>query len=214
MSWFYHVGRVLVRILVTLFTRLRVIGKENIPSEGPLLIIANHLNLADPPILAICIGRKVMFMAKEELFRSRFCGYFMRGFGAFPVHRGRLVRVAFRNSKQVLAEGMGLVMFPEGGRSRSRKLQPGFPGAALVALRCCVPILPVGISGTEKIKGLGWLMHRPEITVNIGRPFQLLSVNGKPTKEELAKLTDDLMAHVAGLLPSEYVGKYRRREIR
>jgi len=214
MPWFYYVARALVKILVTLFTRLRVIGKENIPGEGPLLIVANHLNLADPPILGIIFGRKVVFMAKEELFRSWFCGYFMRGFGAFPVHRRRLDRNALHEATRVLKQGKGLVVFPEGSRSRSKRLQPGLPGAAVVALRSRVPLLPVGISGTEKIKGVAWIFRRPEITVNIGRPFQITSVNGRPTKEELIRLTDGIMGHIAGLLPPKYVGRYKRQGVK
>lgn len=103
------------------------------------------------------------------------------------------------------------MMFPEGGRSKTSKLQRGFSGSARMALHHSVPILPVGISGTEKIKGLGWLLRRPEIRVNIGRPFNIHAANGKLNREELEKLTDDIMAQIALLLPGQYVGEYRRK---
>ena len=208
MPWFYYVGRVMVWVLLSLLTRWRVRGKENIPSQGPLLIVTNHLNLADSPLLGVSLSRKVVFMAKEELFRSSFSGYFIRSFGAFPVHRGQLDREALRQADQALAQGQALVMFPEGMRSRGGQLRRAFPGSALIALRSGAPILPVGITGTEKIKGAAWLLRRPQITVNIGHPFHLPPVSSKLTKAELAELTNYIMGHIAELLPLEYRGHY------
>lgn len=208
MPWFYYVGRLVVRMLLLLLTRWRVKGRENVPSQGSLLVVANHLNLADPPLLAVSLGRKAIFMAKEELFRFRLSGYFIHGFGAFPVHRRQLDRKALRQAGQVLGEGLALVMFPEATRSKSAQLQPAFSGSALIALRSGVPILPIGITGTERIKGVAWLLHRPEITVNIGHPFHLPPASSKLTKVELTKLTDYMMGRIAELLPPEYRGDY------
>jgi len=147
-------------------------------------------------------------MAKRELFYSRVIGYFIRGFGSFPVHRGQLDRKALRQAEQLLAQGLALVMFPEGKRSKSAQLEPGFSGSALIAWHSGAPILPVGISGTERIKGAGWLLRRPQITVNIGRPFYLPPVSSKLTKLKLAEHTDFIMERIAGLLPPEYRGNY------
>lgn len=206
----YYVGRIIVRILL-LFTRCQVRGKENVPGQGALLIVANHLSLADPPVLGASLGRKVAFMAKQELFRSGFLSYFLRSLGAFPVHKGRLDRKALRQAGQLLTQGQALVMFPEGTRSENVRLQPAFRGTALIAFRNSVPILPVGITGTEKIKGVAWILRRPQIMVNIGHPFYLPPISSKLTKVELAKLTETIMWHVAGLLPLEYRGNYARR---
>jgi len=168
--WFYYVGRLLIMMLLFLLTRWRVKSRENMPNQGPLLIVANHLSLVDPPLVGVSLGRRVVFMAKEELFRSRFSSYFIGSCGAFPVDRGRLDRKALHQANQVLAQGLALVMFPEGTRSGSGQMQSAFPGAALIALRSGTPILPVGITGTEKLNGLAWLLHRPQITVSIGQP--------------------------------------------
>ena len=208
MPWFYYISSLLMRMLLFLLTRWQVRGKENIPDQGPVLVVANHLNLADPPLLAVSLRRKVIFMAKKELFHFRFIGYFIGSFGAFPIHRGRLDRKALRQADQVLAQGQTLVMFPEGMRSRSRKLRPAFPGSALIASRSGVLLLPVGISGTEKIRGATWILRRPEITDNIGHPFHLPPVRSKLTKVELAELTTYIMEHIAELLPPEYRGNY------
>ena len=214
MPWFYYVARVIVRVLLKLLTHCRVKGRENIPSQGPLLIVANHLSLADPPLLGVSFSRKVIFMAKKELFRSRLIGYFIGSFGAFPVHRGQLDRKAMRRAYQVLADGLALVTFPEGTRSFSGRLQPALPGSALIAMRSGAPILPVGIIGTEKIRGVTWLLRRPQITVNIGQPFYLPPVSSRLTRAELAELTNSIMVHIAELLPLKYRGDYGSREIR
>ena len=205
----YYAARLLVRATLLLLTRWRLRGRENIPRQGALLIVANHLNLTDPPIIGVSINRKAIFMAKEELFRTKFSSYFIQNFGAFPVRRGGLDRKALYQAEQHLAQGLAIIMFPEGKRSKDARLQSAFPGSALIASRFGAPILPVGISGTEKIKGKRWWLHRPRITVNIGHPFQLPSANSKLNKAELAQLTDSIMEHIAELLPPEYRGNYR-----
>lgn len=207
MHWFHYVGKILLRVLLSLLTRWRVVGGENVPEQGPLLVVANHLNLADPPIVSVSLGRKAIFMAKEELFRTRFSSYFVRNFGAFPVRRGGIDREALRQARQCLEKGLALVMFPEGRRSQTAQLQSAFHGPVLLASRAGVPVLPVGISGTEKIRGAAWWLKRPGITVNIGRPFQLPAVNGKLRKSEMAQQTDFMMARIAELLPPKYRGK-------
>jgi len=102
-------------------------------------------------------------------------------------------------------------MFPEATRSKNTQLQPAYPGSALIALHGGVPILPIGITGTETIKGAGWLLRRPRITVNCGPLFHLPPVNGKLTKTELAELSNFIMERIAELLPAEYRGAYTGR---
>jgi 1-acyl-sn-glycerol-3-phosphate acyltransferase len=201
---------VTARVLLTLLTRWEVRGKENIPRQGAVLVVANHLNLADPPLLGVSLGRRMMFMAKEELFRSRLSAYFVSSFGAFPVHRGKRDRQAIRQAQQVLADGLALIMFPEAKRSKDARLQRAYPGSALIAMRGGAPILPVGIIGTEKIKGLAWIFRRPRIIVNIGHPFYL-SAGNKLTRAGLAENTSFIMERIAELLPPKYRGVYGKR---
>jgi len=207
-TWFYYLAKIILRTLFFLLTRHQVKGIENVPSQGPLLIVANHLSLADPPLIGVSVGRRISFMAKQELFHSKFFSHLIRNLGAFSVHRGRLDRNALRQVNQAFASGQALIMFPEGMRSLNGQLRPAFSGSALIALHNSVPILPVGITGTEKIKGVAWILRRPQITVNIGRPFYLPPVNSRLTKVKLAESTNYIMQHIAELLPPEYCGHY------
>lgn len=211
MRWFYYIVAVIIITVVPILSRWRVKGRENIPKQGPLLVVANHLHLADPPLVGLGLGRKAKFMAKEELFRSRITGYFISGLGAFPVHRGQLDRNALRQAERVLSEGFALVMFPEATRSKNAQLQSAFSGAALIALRSRAPILPLAITGTERIKGATWWMRRPRITINVGLPFHLPQVNGKLSKAKLTEHTDLIMGRIAELLPKEYLGNYYKQ---
>jgi 1-acyl-sn-glycerol-3-phosphate acyltransferase len=206
MHRFYYVARLLSRIWLTLFTRRQVYGKENIPGEGPLLVVANHVTAADPPLIAVSFNRKLAFMAKAELFRSKFAAYFLHRMGTFPVRQGRLDIKALRLANQLLAQGLALVIFPEGRSSPTGQLQPALPGSALIAARNGTPVLPVGITGTSKIKGITWPWRRPRITVNIGRTFLLPPAGSRLTKAELAERAQLITSRIAELLPEDYHG--------
>ena len=208
MTVFYYLETLIAKILLRLLTRREVRGRENVPVEGPLIVVANHLSLADPPILAASLQRRIVFMAKEESFRHPLEGPLVRGFRAFPVRRGQLDRRALRSAQQVLGEGLALGMFPEGTRSRTAQLQAGQPGTALIALRSGAPVLPVALTGTEKVLGPRLLYGRLRITVTVGKPFSLSPVDGRLTKAQLASATEVIMAHMAELLPESYKGVY------
>ncbi|UCB42892.1 MAG: 1-acyl-sn-glycerol-3-phosphate acyltransferase [Dehalococcoidales bacterium] len=204
MHWVYRVSYPAVYAFYFILCRWQIKGKENVPKEGPLLVVANHMTNHDPPLLSVSLGRYVVFMAKEGLFRSRLGGYFMRGLGTFPVRRNGVQREALRTAQQVLADGYALAVFPEGMRSRTHKLRRAFPGAALIALQTGVPVLPVAITGTEAVKGINWL-RRPRLTVTFGQPFCLLPTNGKTGRGECAEY---IMERIAELLPAGYRGVY------
>ena len=208
MTLFYYIERATMKLLLLLFTRWRVMGRENVPAQGPFIVVANHLNLADPPLLSASIPPRIVFMAKVEAFHHPVQGPLVRSFKAFPVRRGKLDREALNRAQQVLDGGLVLGMFPEGERSPTAQMKPAFTGAAFIALRSRVPILPVGIMGTEEIKSITFIFRRPAITVNIGQPFDLPPIDGKLTRAQLAEANDVVMGRIAELLPASYRGVY------
>ena len=209
MHWVYYFGRVLIRILVFPFANWEVKGRENVPGKGPVLIVCNHLHIADPPIVAASIKLKSVIMAKEELWHNIWSRYWVKNFGAFPVRRGGIDREAIRQAENWLCQGVSLIMFPEGTRSSTAQLQPAFPGAALIAARLGAPVLPVAITGTDKLNNLlRCLRHRARITVTIGQPFNPPSADGKLTRDLRNRLMNEIMGKIAALLPPEYRGVY------
>jgi 1-acyl-sn-glycerol-3-phosphate acyltransferase len=206
---FYYMGTNTMRALLLIFSRWRVTGRRNVPKKGPLIIVANHLNLADPPLLSASIPRRIVFMVKQEFYYGRWDTRFVRAFGAFPVRRGGVDRGALRQAETVLREGQVLGMFPEGTRSPNAQMQHAYPGTALIAMRSGAPILPVGISGTERIHGVkSVVLGHPHITVNIGQPFSPPPACSKITNAQLKELTELIMRRIAELVPQSYQGVY------
>jgi 1-acyl-sn-glycerol-3-phosphate acyltransferase len=186
-------------------------GTEHVPKEGGGIIVANHLNNADPCIIPGVFPRRMNIMAKKEMFKWPVVSVMFRLIGAFPVDRQGADLAALRESQNIISDGNLLLMFPEGTRSKDRQMHAGFPGSALIAYRTGAPIIPVGIWGTEHLK---WpllffkpKMH-PRVHVRIGEPFYPPKAD-RITSDQAKSATDDIMRHVAELLPEEYRGVYR-----
>ena len=136
---FYYFLRISISLLSRLALRCKVIGKGNMPQHSACIVVANHVNLLDSPLLGVSLGRKVYFMAKEELFRSRTIGWLAEQFGAFSVAKGKINRRAGRTALELLAKGQALIIYPEGGRSEDGKLGQAYSGAALLAMKTRCP---------------------------------------------------------------------------
>ena len=205
----YHFSVYTTIALLNLFSRWRVVGRERIPPRGPLLVVCNHLNNADPIILHALMPRVIHLMAKEELFR-RPIGWTARGMSSFPVRRGQADRQAIRTALEYLAKGSCVGMFPEGTRSKSGGLGRGHPGAGLLAVRSRAPILPVGIVGTSKLRHPLAVLRRPRIDIIFGEPFEL--AEGQGGDLGAAAATELIMRRIAELLPPELRGVYAEPE--
>jgi 1-acyl-sn-glycerol-3-phosphate acyltransferase len=165
-----------------------------------VILAANHISMLDVPLLVVACPRPVTFMAKRDLFNDRFRAWFFHGFGGFPVEPGTTDAAALRMGLGVLASGDVLGMFSEGTRSRDRPMGPFLPGAAWLALRSGVPIVPCAITGTEPPAGRAWLRWlRPRrVRIAFGPPMRG-SENGMGRREAVAALTESVRSAVAHL---------------
>ena len=155
--------------------RLTVTGRERIPPTGGAVIVANHQSWLDPIIVALALPRKPAFLAMEELWAMPGVKLAMRVYGplAIPLQRGAVDASALRRALQTLKDGHLLIVFPEGGISPDGHLRPFHRGAAMLAARAHVPLIPVALDGTSDALPLGRLMPRPRpITVRIGTPIE------------------------------------------
>jgi len=196
-----------VKVLLVILCRWRVYGQGNLPKEGPVLIVSNHMNFIDPPLLSASLPRKLTFMAKRELFESWMSRPIVQAF-SFSVSRGVPNKESLRQAASILQKGKPLVMFPEGKRSPNAQMIEGLPGSSLIALRAGVPILPIGIIGSEKLKNFFRVFRHNHVTVNVGKLFDLPKADNVPTRKQLTEATDMIMHSIAKLLPEEYQGIY------
>ncbi len=191
-----------VYTLCKLMFRLRVDGREKLP-DGPFVLSAVHRSFIDTPIVGVITGKRLRFMGKESLWKSRPLGAFLTFFGGFPVERGVADRTALRAAEDVLALGEPLVMFPEGTRQEGPRLnrEQVLDGPAFVASRAGVPIVPVGIGGSAKALPLGAKIPRPRrIVAIIGDPIMPPEkVNGKVPRRAVKDLTETLFVELGDL---------------
>lgn len=205
----YKIMKTVAAILLPLFARLRTVGIENIPAEGPVILAINHIHWLDIPLAAYRIPRVTHYMAKIELFNVPVIGWLIRQLGAFPVRRGEGDRESLRTSERMLTEGNVLMIFPEGHRSGDGKLAKGHTGASYLALRMGVPVVAVGIAGTESVfKGFRFGPWAPKVTVQYSKPFTVSTGGGRRSRESMAEATDTIMRQIAAMLPPEYRGAY------
>lgn len=170
---FYAVSRFLLYHLERFYFSLEVIGAENLPITGGVLLVSNHASHLDPTTLTCGLHRDVHFLAKEELFRGPL-GTFLLKVNALPLRRSGVDRVALRRCYDILREGHVLMMFPEGKRTLTGALQQAMPGAALFAAQTGVPVVPAYIHGTfmaMPVAAKG--MQRTKLKVIIGKPFHV-----------------------------------------
>lgn len=196
-SIFYKGLYLLAKIIYFAAYNVKVEGKENLPKKPGFIIAANHRTYADPPLLAVTsMCAKFSFVAKEELFRNRFFGWFIRKLGAFPVERGRGDIKVISDSVERLREGRNLVIFPEGARSKDGKLGRGKTGVALIAARSGADVVPAAIIFDGKLR------FRKKVIVRYGKPINRneLNLSEEFDSRELKPIKQRIMGDIQKLL--------------
>lgn len=188
---FYAVARFLVVTFCRLVNRVTVEGRHHVPREGAFVLAPVHRSNMDTPYAAAITRRRLRYMGKDSLWKHRWAGWLLSALGGFPVTRGTVDREALERALAVLAGGEPLVVFPEGNRKSGPIVQPLFEGAAYLATKAQVPIVPVGIGGSERAMPKGARYLKPtKVHVVVGPPLTPPPlVNGRPPRDGVKELT-------------------------
>ena len=204
----YSSARFMMRNALRIFGDWQVEGRECVPPRGGLIVVSNHQSNMDPPLIMASLPRRVYFMAKRGIFNGPIISFLLKAYGTFPLNRDGGDLQAIQWSLKMLDSGQVIGIFPEGTRSPGG-MRKGIPGIAMIALKSGAPILPIGMTGTERT-GPPWQVATPtgEFRVKIGQPFSLPVIEGRVGREQLQSMTDMIMERVASLLPADYRGVY------
>ena len=191
----HHVVRLLLEIVIRLYFRLEVHGRENIPRRGPFIISPIHRSYLDTPVIGAAVWRLMRYMGAEKMWTNKQLGWFLTAMGGFPVQRGAADRDALKAALTVVERGEPLVMFPEGTRQSGPHVSEMFDGPAYVACRTGVDIIPVGLGGTERAMPKGKKFIRPvKMVVVIGEPIT------PPPKKESGRVSRNGVREMTALL--------------
>lgn len=190
---FYSFSHAVCRAICYGPLRLSVVGRENVPLDGPLIVACNHVSYMDPVALGTALPRPIAYMAKIELFRIPVLGPVIRALGAYPVERGKGDIGAIRSSLRQLEARKAIGIFPEGTRNLTGDA-PIQTGVALLASLSGAPVLPAFVRGGDRALRLG------KVSVAFGEPVRLgAGQSGKASREDLAKWAETIMARIRAL---------------
>lgn len=202
--------RSLIKLAFFVLGDFKIIGKENLPKEGPILVVGNHFGFMDPLAMIKLLSWKIEFLGGTRTPNAPGTVEWLRHlWGIIPVFRGSVSRDTFVISESILAQKGILVIFPEGG-SWANVLRPARPGVAFLAAKTGVPILPIGLDGFDSFFEKIRKFQRPKVTARIGEPFGpfQIDVKNRADREKLDDLAHDIMKQIAKLIPEEKRGYY------
>ncbi len=216
----YGAAHTVIPPVVKAIWRPRVHGLENVPEHGPVILASNHLSFVDSVVIPVVVPRKVVFLAKADYFtgtgvRGTLSRAWFGGLGMLPVDRDdtKSALDSLDTALEVLGRGEAFGIYPEGTRSRDGRLYRGRTGVAHLALTAGVPVVPVGLKGTEDIQPVGARMPRlAKVTVSFGEPLDFQGYDvGVPTGRARRTVTDEIMAAIAKLSGQRAAGVYNDR---
>ena len=192
-NWMYEFVRLVLTPYLPLFFRTRAIDSDKVPAGGPAIVAPNHFSFLDHFFVAVYLRRKVQFMAKSQLFQMPMQIIYKNG-GVFPVRRGHRDDEAFKTAHAVLARGGIVVMYCEGGRSRTGELGEPKPGIGRLALEAGVPVVPVALVGSERVRDWKRLQF-PKVTVQFGDPIRFEQVED-PAREQSQGASEQIFSRI------------------
>jgi 1-acyl-sn-glycerol-3-phosphate acyltransferase len=205
-TWMYGIARVVLTLPTLLIYRVRAIGVKNVPREGALVLAPNHFSQMDHFFAGVYLRRKIRFMAKSQMFGPPVLTYVYKHGGVFPVRRGHHDEEAFKTAYELLDQGEMLLVYAEGGRSRSTEMGEPKPGIGRIALESGAPIVPVAIHGSARVRG--WKRLRfPKVTIEFGEPLSF-PLERAPGKERQLEAATEIFERVREL----YAGLATRSE--
>ena len=204
----YRVIRGVIHFLLQLLARLEVEGLEHIPVQGPYLLVTNHLHWLDAPVVMAVYPHRARVFAAEKWESNWILGPLFRSLDAIFVRRGEVDRKALRQALAVLEGGGVLGLAPEGTRSKTGAMQRGRSGAAYMAYRTRVKVVPVVAWGQKKVFPSLWRLRRARVRVVFAPPFEPPPVEGKASAAQVHAFAEEIMFRLAALLPAEYRGVY------
>ena len=193
-GWTYTLARIVVTIPTILLYRVTAIDRKNVPRKGAAVLAPNHFSQADHFFVGVYLWRKVRFMAKSQRFGPPVLTYILKVGGVFPVRRGHRDEKAFETAYDLIDQGELLLVYAEGGRSRSGELGEVKPGIGRIALESGAPVVPVAIHGSAAVRR--WKRFRfPKVTVQFGEPIEFPAEEA-PSRERQLEVAEQIFAPV------------------
>ena len=191
--------------------KVTVEGIENVPLEGSFIIVTNHISKADAPLIFLTLpvdANRVRYFAAEKWEAHWFFGPILHRANAVFVNRGQVDRKAIKTSIEAIEAGQIFGLAPEGTRSKTGALMPAKSGAAYLASRTDIPIVPIGLINTDIVGDNVAHLRRTNMIVRYGKPFRLPALGRRPKSKDMDAYTTLIMVHIAELLPERYHGHY------
>jgi len=208
----YNLIRLLVKFSTEFLCRIDAPDLQTVPEKGPLIVIANHTGQLEVAVLFGQLAtRPITGWAKMEAWDNAFLNWLFNLWGLIPVRRGEGDISALKKAIKSLEEGYIFGIAPEGTRNITGRLKRAQPGAVMLAIRSGVTILPIAHWGGEHFLRNLPRFKRTDFHIRVGRPFKVVIKDGKVTKEIRQQVADEMMAHLAELMPLEYRGEYENR---